>query len=395
MARDGNGNYTKAEPDFVGGSVINATSMNNNFDDIAVALTNSIAKNGETKITGDIDFNNNKAVNVKDATASADATNLKVIQNRVGVHGTSSGTDTITLTLSPAISDYVAGQEFTFKAGGTNTGATTLNINAKGAKNVLTQQGLALTANSIVANKFYKVRYDGTSFILLNDIPINVLTEKTTLVDNDLALIEDSEASNARKKTKLSSVWNYIKSKIKFINLNDVNISSLTVGKTFQVVDVSGTPKIQQVDSINAKSAFMAYPSANISDETGDGTIYTIIHNTVSYNIGNDYNKATGEYAAPVDGVYSFLAGLYIGNSSAAAGHTDVRLTLGTSTFGAIHQHQQVGTQHLRLSVGIDLKLDAGDKIYTSATVTGGTKTVRIVVAGGQTFFAGHLIREL
>ena len=231
MARDGNGNYTKAEADFVGGSVINATSMNNNFDDIAVALTNSIAKNGETKITGDIDFNSNKAVNVKDATASADATNLKVIQNRVGVHGISSGTNTITLTLSPAISNYVAGQEFTFKAGGTNTGATTLNINAKGAKNVLTQQGLALTANSIVANKFYKVRYDGTSFILLDDIPMNVLTEKTTLVDNDIGVIEDSEATNAKKKFKLSSVWTYIKSKAlgTFRQIRETNLT-VTVG---------------------------------------------------------------------------------------------------------------------------------------------------------------------
>jgi hypothetical protein len=214
MARDGNGNYTKAEADFVGGSVINATSMNNNFDDVAVALTNSIAKNGETKITGDIDFNNNKAVNVKDATAGGDATNLKVIQNRVGVHGISAGTDTITLTLSPSISDYVAGQEFTFKAGGTNTGAATLNINTKGAKDVLTQQGLALTAGSIVADKFYKVRYDGTSFILLDDIPMNVLTEKTTLVDNDKGVIEDSEALNAKKSFSLLAVWTYIKAKL-------------------------------------------------------------------------------------------------------------------------------------------------------------------------------------
>jgi len=233
MARDGNGNYTKAEADFVGGSVINATSMNNNFNDIAVALTNSIAKNGETKITGDIDFNNNKAVNVKDATAGGDATNLKVIQNRVGVHGISAGTNTITLTLSPSISGYVAGQEFTFKAGGTNTGAATLNINTKGAKNVLTQQGLALTAGSIVANKFYKVRYDGTSFILLDDIPMNVLTPKTTLVDNDKGVLEDSEALNAKKSFSLLAVWNYIKGKM--IELKILPKTMLETKTTFTV----------------------------------------------------------------------------------------------------------------------------------------------------------------
>lgn len=42
---------------------------------------------------------------------------------------------------------------------------------------------------------------------------IEDLSEKTALVDNDLGVIADSAASNQNKKVKLSSLWNWIKSK--------------------------------------------------------------------------------------------------------------------------------------------------------------------------------------
>ena len=42
---------------------------------------------------------------------------------------------------------------------------------------------------------------------------VNNLTEKTTLVDNDLGVITDSEASNQNKQFKFSSLWTYIKTK--------------------------------------------------------------------------------------------------------------------------------------------------------------------------------------
>lgn len=41
-----------------------------------------------------------------------------------------------------------------------------------------------------------------------NELVINTLTEKETLVDDDLVLIEDSEASNAKKKVKKSNLSN-------------------------------------------------------------------------------------------------------------------------------------------------------------------------------------------
>jgi hypothetical protein len=357
MARDGNGNYTKAEADFVGGSVINATAMNSNFDDIAVALTNSIAKNGETKVTGDIDFNSNKAVNVKDATASADATNLKVIQNRVGVHGTSSGTNTITLTLSPAISGYVAGQEFTFKAGGTNTKATTLNINAKGAKGVLTQQGLALTAGSIVKDKFYKVRYDGTSFILLDGIANELFgtVKPTALAPTDLLTIKSGS-------------------------------------------DYYNVPASQVV--MNSDSAFSAYVGTTLSDVTGDNTTYSVVFNTENSDIGSDYDNTTGVFTAPVDGLYQFNVSLAIGDltTSHTFGNINASKTGGATFFGTGNLGAMRATSTSPDSLIITgselVKMDAGDKASIKLRVGGGTKVVDI--SGGVfSTFSGHLVRSL
>lgn len=57
----------------------------------------------------------------------------KVLKNTFPGLVSSSGTDTITLTQSPALSALKTGLQVVFQAGGANTGAATININALGA----------------------------------------------------------------------------------------------------------------------------------------------------------------------------------------------------------------------------------------------------------------------
>jgi hypothetical protein len=71
------------------------------------------------------------------------------------------------MTLSPAIAAYAAGQAFKFKAGGfPNTGATTVNINSLGAKNIF-NLGAACVGGEILADTSYEIVYDGTQFQLI------------------------------------------------------------------------------------------------------------------------------------------------------------------------------------------------------------------------------------
>lgn len=75
------------------------------------------------------------------------------------------------LTPAPAISAYAAGQLFLFKTANANTGASTVNVSAKGAKAIVRRDGSALQAGDIPAGSVNAVLYDGTAFQLLYLIP--------------------------------------------------------------------------------------------------------------------------------------------------------------------------------------------------------------------------------
>lgn len=75
----------------------------------------------------------------------------------------SAGTDTVTLAASRTISAYAQGQVFVFEAGGTNTGAVTLNVDSVGAKAVKKRFNVALAAGDIVAGQIVAVAYEATA----------------------------------------------------------------------------------------------------------------------------------------------------------------------------------------------------------------------------------------
>lgn len=80
--------------------------------------------------------------------------------------GTIAGTNTITAVGAPAPTAYALGQAFYFVPLNTNTGATTINIGALGAKNIFAS-GAAMTGGELVANTPALIFYDGTQFQLI------------------------------------------------------------------------------------------------------------------------------------------------------------------------------------------------------------------------------------
>jgi len=78
----------------------------------------------------------------------------------------SAGTNTITLAAASTLSAYAQGDRFMFKAGGTNTGAATLNVDSVGAKAIQKRQS-ALVAGDITSGDIVEVQYDGTQFQML------------------------------------------------------------------------------------------------------------------------------------------------------------------------------------------------------------------------------------
>lgn len=168
MARNGSGVYSPPGTDFpaVSGATIASAKYNNVINDIATALTGSLAANGETTVTANIPLAGYKLTGVGAATARTDAASLANTQDQTGTYvATVGGTaDAITLTPSPAIAAYTAGQRFSFVASGANTGATTVAISGLVAKSVTKNGSTALAASDISSGQLVTITYDGSRF---------------------------------------------------------------------------------------------------------------------------------------------------------------------------------------------------------------------------------------
>jgi len=93
---------------------------------------------------------------------------LKLDWDRANPTVTSTGTNTIALSYAVAPAAYVQGDTFSFIAGGTNTGAASLNVNGLGAKAITKRGTTALTGNEILSGEAVIVQYDGTEFQLVS-----------------------------------------------------------------------------------------------------------------------------------------------------------------------------------------------------------------------------------
>ena len=203
MARNGSGTYSNPYPDFISGTVISSTEVDANNSDIATALTQSIAVDGQSVVTGDIPLATHKFTAMKVGTAATDSLSLGQAQAEAFVWcGTAGGSaDAITLSPSPAITAYAAGQRFVWMASGsTNTGATTVAISGLGTI-ALQDNGAALSAGQHAAGKMFmgilntastvqvmQVQISGTDPLIVSSLTV---TGDATIGD-DLTLLSDA-----------------------------------------------------------------------------------------------------------------------------------------------------------------------------------------------------------
>ena len=83
MSRNGSGVYSLvAGNPVVTGTAISSTWANNTLTDIASALTGSLAADGQTSLTGNLNFGTNKATNLGDPTTAQDAVTLNYLNTQ-------------------------------------------------------------------------------------------------------------------------------------------------------------------------------------------------------------------------------------------------------------------------------------------------------------------------
>ena len=145
-------------------------------NDFKTGINATLTKDGTNTPTANLPMNTYRHTGVGAAVATTDYARFDQVisqtQNSTTTWGGTSGgsANAQTLTLTPAITAYVAGQRFRFVAGFTNTAAATLNVSGVGAVSVvLSTTGGALTSNYIEAGLTYEVLHNGTNFRLLGD----------------------------------------------------------------------------------------------------------------------------------------------------------------------------------------------------------------------------------
>ena len=175
MARNGSGTYTNPYPNFVSGTVISSSEVDANNSDIATALTQSIAVDGQAAVTANIPLGTHKLTGVSAGSAATDSLNLGQAQAEAFIWcGTAGGSaDAITLSPSPAITAYAAGQRFVWMAGSSaNTGAATVAISGL-ATIALQDNGSALAAGNHAANKMFIGILNTTSTVQIMQVQIS------------------------------------------------------------------------------------------------------------------------------------------------------------------------------------------------------------------------------
>lgn len=152
------------------GTTADASQVMANYNAILTCLANNTAASGAN---GDI------------TALSGLTTPLSLAQGGTSVYlgGTSVGTNTITATAAPINFALTANFKIIFVAGGTNTGATTLNVSGTGAKNVfrITPSGpIALTGGEIQSGQIVEAVYDGTQYQLIDTAANNLVAGPLT-----------------------------------------------------------------------------------------------------------------------------------------------------------------------------------------------------------------------
>ena len=129
MARNGSGTYNRAVAPYVAGTTITAATVNQEMDDLAAALTQSMAHDGQSPATANIPMGGFRLTGLGNAIASTDAAPLGQVLAKAG--------DTATGALG--VIAGTAAAPGVFVSGDTNTGlfqpaADTLAVSVGGAE---------------------------------------------------------------------------------------------------------------------------------------------------------------------------------------------------------------------------------------------------------------------
>lgn len=178
-----------------------------------------------------------------------------------------------------------------------------------------------------------------------------------------------------------------------------INVGTLTSPNGTITIGYSSPNITLDLTGLNSSlPAFSAYLSTSPTNVTGDGTIYTIICDTVLFDQTSNYNNSTGTFTAPVTGKYLFAFGISCTplSSNQTIGHGFI------STSGITYDcfelnyfaAQVVANDFITGEFSVLTKMTAGDTANLQLRVEGGSKNVSARGGAGVPlcFMTGYLV---
>lgn len=157
--------------DEAGGTDMEADRFDAEDDNFADGIDACLHKGGQNTPTANLPMDGNRHTGVGNGAARDDYVAVNQIQDGdLYVVGSVAGTDTITGSMTPAITAYTNGMRVLFLPAANNTGAATLNLNSVGAQSITKLGTTALAADDLVSGVWADCVYDSanTNWILLN-----------------------------------------------------------------------------------------------------------------------------------------------------------------------------------------------------------------------------------
>lgn len=176
-------------------------------------------------------------------------------------------------------------------------------------------------------------------------------------------------------------------------DINTGSVSGFIVGPTTATV---------------VSSNFSARVGTTIPNVTGDDTIYTIVYDTVNWDINTDYDAGTGLFTAPVNGYYLLTSSFLVGGLTQANSTNCFSGFVTTGSLPAVWSAEEgawVNSSQTFSTIGqyggvqsITLKMAAGDTVgyFIKCNSATPTKTVSVVASTSpgdyRSYWSGYLI---
>lgn len=239
----------------------------------------------------------------------------------------------LTLTPTPAIASLQAGQEFSFKATASNTGAATVSISGLSAVAIQKDQS-ALTSGAIELGKFYHLLIDGTNAQITQMSPSSAGGVGTLGAMDADSISADllSDTTNTRKLGDSLNLWAEVHATTLFGGTTKTDtIEDKSTGNTVDAATVvQGTPTTWA--ALNGSGVIAIRDDFNVSSVVDGGTgVYTF--NFTSAYAAADYSAGTGGRFSSSDAPANSVRGIS-SNSP------------GTSSIGVVTQVGNGGTTY-------------------------------------------------